>query len=61
AVKLIQSAQPITLNLRQFFSNPPNAAALPMTAGDPFVLDANGDIKGVESYFKTLFSGIAEF
>lgn len=54
------SSHSLSLDLGKFFANPPDAAALGAGAGDPFVLE-DGAVVGVESYFKTLLDGIAEF
>lgn len=50
----------IRANLRDFFITPPDAAAVDVEAGDPFVLE-DGEVKPVESYFDILFEGIVEF
>ena len=53
-------AQTVTLSMRAFFDNPPDAAALSVDSGDPFVME-DGKITLVESYFEDLLDGIAEF
>jgi hypothetical protein len=48
----------ISVNLHEFFANPPSAANV--DAADPFVFE-DGVIQIVESYFQDLLDGIAEF
>lgn len=50
----------VSLNLNEFFSNPPDASEVDVGAGDPFVLE-DGNAQPVESYFDELLDGIAEF
>lgn len=48
------------INMQNFFSSPPDASTLDASAGDPFVLES-GDATLVESYFRELLDGTAEF
>lgn len=50
----------LTLNLAEFFANPPDSTTLSADAGDPFVLE-DGYAIPVEAYFQTLLEGIAGF
>ncbi len=54
------TATVVSLNLDQFFSNPPDASEVDVGAGDPFVLE-DEQARPVESYFDELLDGIAEF
>ncbi|MBX7149390.1 hypothetical protein K1X76_09950 [bacterium] len=48
-----------TVNLKALFDTPPNAKNMDIASGYPFVLE--GDVvKPVESYFKTLLTGIVD-
>lgn len=48
----------ISINLHEFFTNPPSAASV--TTTDPFVYEG-GTIQMVESYFQDLLDGISAF
>lgn len=50
----------LQINMQNFFSSPPDASTLDASAGDPFVLES-GDATLVESYFRELLDGTAEF